>query len=84
MADFPADKVQTQLNRVLSSPDFAASKKLKQFLSYVVAQTLKDYPVKIAQYAIAVDALGYDKSFDPTTTPNVRVLARRLRRALQL
>ena len=82
MADFPADKVQTQLNRVLSSPDFAASKKLKQFLSYVVAQTLKDYAVKIAQYAIAVDALGYDKSFDPTTTPNVRVLARRLRRAL--
>ena len=82
MADFSEDKVQAQLDRILSSPDFVAGKKLWQFLSYVVAQTLNDHPDKITQYAIATEALGYPKAFDPTTVPNVRVLARRLRRAL--
>ena len=82
MADFPADKVQAQLDRITSSPDFVAGKKLGQFLRYVVVQTVNGHPDKITQYAIATEALGYPKAFDPIIVPNVRVLARRLRRAL--
>ena len=82
MADFSADKVRGQLDRIISSPDFVTGKKLAQFLSYVVAQRLNDHTDKITQYAIATEALGYGKAFDPTSVPNVRVLARRLRRAL--
>ena len=82
MVDFTADKVQAQLDRIMSSPDFVAGKKLGKFLSYVVAQALNGHPDKIGQYTIAVEALGYSKTFDPTIIPNIRVLARRLRRAL--
>ena len=74
--------VRKQLERVLAGPEFVTSKKLKQFLSYVVEQSLNGHPDKITQYAIAVEALGYGTNFDPNTIPNVRVLARRLRRAL--
>jgi adenylate cyclase len=83
MKEFSEDMVRAQLERIMASPEFVSGKKLGQFLSYVVVQTLNGQPDKLTQYAIAVEALGYGKAFDPTTIPNVRVLARRLRRALE-
>ena len=82
MKEIVSSMVREQLERVLAGPEFVTSKKLKQFLSYVVEQKLNGHPDEITQYAIAVEALGYETDFDPNTVPNVRVLARRLRRAL--
>jgi adenylate cyclase len=47
-----------------------------------VGQSNKNGSCKIKQYAIAVEGLGYHKQFDPSTNPTVRILAQRLRRAL--
>jgi len=82
MPSFPPDQIEAQLNRILISPTFKTGKKISQFLRYVVGQTLNGQPGIIKQYTIAVEALGYGADFDPTTNPTVRIVARRLRRAL--
>ena len=84
MNAFSAEEVKRQLERITASPEFVAGRKLGRFLTYVVGQTLNGNSHNITQYAIAVEGLGYAKAFDPTTVPNIRVLARRLRRALEL
>ena len=82
MIEISHDKINIQLKQILASADFVSGKKLSQFLSYVVAQTLNGKPDSIKQYTIAVDALGYGDDFDPNTIPTVRILAGRLRRAI--
>ena len=79
---FSADAVETQLERIMASQEFVNGAKLGQFLSYVVSQKLVGAPEKIKQYAIATEALGYGQGFDPMSNPTVRILAGRLRRAL--
>ena len=74
--------VEQQVERIRNSPDFANGAKLGQFLNYVVEQTLAGNPGKIKQYTIAVEALGYPPDFDPMNNPTVRILAGRLRRAI--
>ena len=82
MPSFPPDTVKNQLERILASPEFVAGKRVSQFLRYVVEQSLNGQSGSIKQYTIAVDALGYGDDFEPTTNPTVRIVARRLRRAL--
>ena len=83
MQNFPAEAVQEQLERIVASPEFVNGPKLGRFLSYVVGQTLHGHPDTIKQYTIAVEALGYGTEFDPTNNTTVRLLAGRLRRALE-
>ena len=54
-----------------------------QVVRQSVEETLNARLDKLTQYAIAVEGLGYPKTFDPTSIPNVRVMARRLRRTLE-
>ena len=82
MIDISPDTVKPQLERILASSEFVASKVLSRFLSYVVEQTLKNQSGSIKQYTIAVEALGYGPDFDPQSNPNIRINARKLRRAL--
>ncbi|MDJ0957959.1 MAG: hypothetical protein QNI91_13910 [Arenicellales bacterium] len=83
MWNFSSDAIQAQLERILASPEFVNAPKLGQFLRYVVGQTLSGHPDRIKQYTIAMEGLGYGKGFDPTTNTIVRILAGRLRRALE-
>ena len=83
MSNFPPDKIEAQLKRILATPEFVTGKKMSQFLQYVVEQSLDDQSDTIKQYSIAVEALGYGADFDPTATSSVRIVARRLRRALE-
>ena len=83
MLNFPPDKIEAQLKRILATPEFVAGKKMSQFLRYVVEHSLNDQSNIIKQFTIAVEALGYGADFDPTATPSVRIVARRLRRALE-
>lgn len=55
---------------------------LPAFLNYVVKEELAGRGNKIKAYTVAVDALGRPDSFDPSTDPVIRVIANRLRKAL--
>ena len=76
------DAIRAQLELVLASDDFVNGPKLGRFLDYVVRQTLAGQSAHIKQYTIGVEGMGYGTKFDPNTSPTVRMLARRLRRAL--
>ncbi len=82
MTNISSDRVKAQLERILTSSEFSAGKRLGQFLRYVVAQTLNGQSGIIKQYTVAVEALGYGADFDPQSNPLVRIEAQRLRRAL--
>ncbi len=57
---------------------------MSSFLRYVVESTLEGKEDKIKAYSIAVEALGRPESFDAQSDPTVRVLATRVRRAIEL
>lgn len=74
--------IRTQLERVLTSPEFAASHRKRRFLSYIVDQTLRGQSDRLCAYDIALHAFDRDLRFDPQTDPLVRIAARRVRDSL--
>ena len=78
-----SDEIRDELNRILSSPDFKASKRRKQFLRFVVEESLSGKADTIKAYTIAVSVFGRGKDFNPQLDPIVSVEAGRLRRALE-
>ena len=70
------------LDDMLSSEWFANALQLQNFLHYIVSAALEDNSNRIKGYTIGVDALGKPADFDPATDPSVRVLAGRLRQAI--
>jgi|GEM_PF-749475 len=76
------EEIRDQLNRILESSEFVAAKRRRQFLRYVVEQSLNGESDRIKQYTIAVEALGFGENFDPQTNSVVRIQGRRLRLAL--
>lgn len=74
--------IRTQLERVLASPEFAASQRKRRFLSYIVDQTLRGQSEHLCAYDIALHAFDRDLRFDPQTDPLVRIAARRVRDSL--
>lgn len=76
------EAVRAQLGNILGSPTFANLTKAKQFLVYIVEETLAGNGGKLKQYNIATGALGRDAAFDPELDPLVRLEAGRLRKAL--
>jgi EAL domain-containing protein (putative c-di-GMP-specific phosphodiesterase class I) len=83
-AEVAGDEVREALRQVLASPGFRNSPQLSSFLSYVVDRTLAGRGSQLKAYSIATEALGRPTSFDPTTDATVRVLANRVRSALEL
>ena len=75
--------VAAQLERILNSADFTASRRLKNFLRFVVTETLKGNAGQIKAYTIAVTVFGRTHSFDPQTDPVVRIEAGKLRSKLE-
>jgi adenylate cyclase len=71
------------LERVVASPDFAASDRARRFLRYVVEETLAGRAERIKAFSVAVEVFGRDESFDPQNDPVVRIEAGRLRRAME-
>ena len=78
-----ADAVRAALGRILASPDFRASKRSRDFLRWVVEETLAGRGERIKAFTIGVEVLGRDASFDAQGDPAVRLEAGRLRRALE-
>ena len=77
------EAIREQLERLVSSPDFARSEHLTQFLTFIVEETLAGRSDDIKGYTIGTAVLGRDDQFDPTIDPVVRIQAGRLRRALE-
>jgi TolB-like protein len=82
--DIPGpDEVRSALERIVASEALRASPQLAMFLSFVVETELRGESNRIKAYTIAVEALGRPPSFDPEADSIVRVMAGRLRRALE-
>ncbi len=74
--------IELAMEDILSSPGFINSSQLSSFLSFIITKTLDDEERDIKGYTIGVDALGRSEDFDPQIDPSVRVMAGRLRQAL--
>ena len=83
MSDLDAGVVRTELARILTSTAFDASPRNRQFLRYVVEETLSGRADRIKAYAIATAVFGRQADFDPQVDSIVRIEAGRLRRALE-
>lgn len=78
------DRIRDTLGRCLEFEQIRRSGHLSRFLTFVVEQRLAGAQSEISETAIAVQALERDDGFDPRLDPVVRVVAGRLRRALEM
>jgi adenylate cyclase len=76
-------EIENQVNNILESKDFQASSKLSEFLRFIVRETIQGNAEQIKGYTIATKVLGRSDDFDQSKDPIVRILAGRLRRALE-
>ena len=77
------DAIRQQLKKILASPQFVNSLNLQNFLRFIVEKTLAGETAEIKGYTVATQVLGRKADFDPNLDPIVRILAGRLRRALE-
>lgn len=75
--------IRTELEQILESPDFEASQRSKDFLRFVVEETLAGRNHTLKGYTIATQVFGRGKDFDPILDPIVRIEAGKLRRTLE-
>ena len=75
--------VRIHLKKVLSSQSFKEADRLKQFLQYMVLETLSGRAGCLKEFQLAVDVFDKPASFDPRLDPIVRVQAGRLRAKLK-
>jgi len=78
-----APVVRAAVDRIVSSPDFTASDRARNFLRYVVEETLNGRADRIKAFSVAIEVFGRDETFDAQNDPVVRIEAGRLRRALE-
>jgi TolB-like protein len=76
-------EVRDALARIVASEALRTSPQLVAFLGFVVETTQRGEANRIKAYTIAVEALGRAPDFDPELDSIVRVVAGRLRRALE-
>lgn len=76
------DEIRRQLDRIVANAAFETSQRNRNFLRYVVEETLLGRAERIKAYSVATVVFQRDADFDPQTDPIVRIEASRLRRAL--
>jgi adenylate cyclase len=77
------EAIRAQLDRILASREFHATEKMRDFLRFVVEETLTGRKHRIKGYTIATQVFGRDDDFDAAHDPIVSIQARRLRRSLE-
>lgn len=78
----PADVV-VALKSVLDSAAFRSAWRARDFLAYIVTETLQGRGPKLSERTVARRALGRGPAFDGRTDSSVRVQARRVRLGLE-
>jgi hypothetical protein len=79
----PNDDIRQQLQRIITSPDFDATKQQRAFLNFIVSQTLAGNSSDIKGYTVATKVFGRDENFDQSIDPIVSIQANKLRRSLE-
>ena len=79
----PARSIRLQMERILSSPVFARSRRMARFLRFTVEQTLDGHGDQLKEYLLGLEVFDRKSTFDPRLDPIVRVEARRLRSKVQ-
>jgi len=67
------EEVQAQLERILGHRDFEASARTREFLRFVVEETLAGRGQRLKGYTIAVEVFGRAADFDANLDPIVRI-----------
>jgi TolB-like protein len=80
---FSPEKINRQVVKVLGDPHFACSEILRDFLSFIVKETIEGRSNRLKEYTIALNVLSKPKTFKPKENCIVRIHAVRLRKALQ-
>jgi adenylate cyclase len=75
--------VLEELDHIFASHDFDASPRSRNFLRYIVEETLAGREEGLTQAAIATRVFDRREDFDPTVDPIVRIQAGRLRRSIE-
>jgi hypothetical protein len=80
----PHELIREELERILRSDEFRASKRSQEFLRYVVEQTLKGSTDILKERTIGVDVFHRSPDYDPGEDATVRVKAGEVRKRLGL
>ena len=75
--------IRAELERILSHPEFQATDKMRDFLRFIVEETLAGRAHLLKGFTIATEVYGRGADFDPAHDPVVRIQAGRLRRAME-
>jgi len=78
-----AKDAQAELERVLASPDFPATRRNRKFLAYAVEKELSGCHEELTAALIGTKIFKRGASFDPNKDPIVRIEAGKLRRDLE-
>lgn len=81
-ARIPDAEVTRQLDRLLESEMFKASKRSRTFLVYVVNQRMAGQVDNLREKVIGVEAFGRSSGYDTTEDPVVRITAGEVRKRL--
>ncbi len=81
---FSDERVREELDRVLMSHEFRASKRSQDFLRYVVEHALNGQSSLLKERTIGIDVFGRQASYDPSDDATVRVKAGEVRKRLGL
>lgn len=78
-----SEEIREQLERILASPGFRNSERLRRFLRATVGAALAGKAEQLKEYALGRDVFDRGADYDPRTDSIVRVEAQRLRRKLR-
>lgn len=75
----PPEVIERQLERILASSGFARAERLKNFLRFIVEQTVDGKGNELKESVIGVAVYGRNPDYNPHSDPTVRVEAGKLR-----
>jgi len=81
-AEISAEPVRSQLEKILSSPEFLRNERLSKFLRFVVEQQLAGKTVELKESLVGIEVFGRTPGFDPRQDSVVRTEAAKLRARL--
>jgi hypothetical protein len=80
----PEGEIRAELGRILNSPEFRKSRRCRDFLKFVVEETLAGGSQSINERAIGVRVFGRQPSYDTNEDGIVRISASDVRKRLSL
>jgi hypothetical protein len=79
-----SEAVRAELERILASPEFKASKRCQDFLQFVVARTLDGLSEDLRERTIGIEVFGRHPSYDTGGDGIVRINASEIRKRLAI